>query len=200
MGRLWAVLIANLAWTARSSPSGSPPTRSRCRPRASTTWPAPRPSGAMGLEGRPATARRPGGYPRATRHAAALNHGWLLVLGVAVAAGAVDPFATGVRRVHGVSVLVMSEVAAPVTLAGAPLLDGDLVDDEAEGQSNLSMPAVPLDAADDAAPAADVAVPGGLIYATGTSWLDPVTTLAVAVVVGYHAARIVARIRLALPR
>lgn len=56
-----------------------------------------------------------------------------------------------------------------------------------------------LDTAADAVAAAGVAVAGGVIYAVGgLYWLDPTVALIIAVVVGYHAARLLARIRASL--
>ena len=156
---------------------------------------------AIHLAGRPPTPSRPAGYPRATRYAAAVNAGWLLTLSLLVAGGAIDRLAVGARQVRGLPVLVVSGIAAAVMAGGAFLLGGD-VDDSPTGDGgddydvgDLNVKAVLLDTAADAAAAAGVAVTGGIIYAKGGDyWLDPAVALLIAVVVGYHAARLFARI------
>ena len=150
---------------------------------------------AIALTRRPPTHKRPHGYPRATRNAALVNAGWLLVLSVLVAAAAAERLATGFSQVHGLPVLVVSGVAAVVMLGGALLLGGDIDDDDDDDEGNLNMRAVLLDTAADAAAAAGVAVTGGVIYAVhGLYWLDPTVAVAIAVVVGYHATRLLVRI------
>ena len=152
---------------------------------------------AIALPRRPPTHKRPHGYPRATRNAALVNAGWLLVLSVLVAAAAAERLATGLPQVHGLPVLVVSGVAAIVMLGGALLLGGDIDndDDDDDDDGNLNMRAVLLDTAADAAAAAGVAVTGGIIYAVhGLYWLDPTVAVAIAVVVGYHATRLLVRI------
>ena len=150
---------------------------------------------AIALTRRPPTHKRPHGSPRATRNAALVNAGWLLVLSVLVAAAAAQRLATGLPQVHGLPVLVVSGVAAVVMLGGALLLGGDIDDDDDDDEGNLNMRAVLLDTAADAAAAAGVAVTGGIIYAIhGLYWLDPTVAVAIAVVVGYHATRLLVRI------
>ncbi|HET9689630.1 MAG TPA: cation diffusion facilitator family transporter [Acidimicrobiales bacterium] len=151
--------------------------------------------GAIRL-GRHASDRRPGGFPRATRIAAAVNAGWLLLLCTLVAAGAIDRLARGAGTVHGLPVLVASGIAAAVMLGGALLLGGDDddEDDDDDGEA-MTVRAIVLDTAADAAAAAGVAVAGGVILATGRlSWLDPAVALVIAVVVGWHAQRLLRRV------
>jgi cobalt-zinc-cadmium efflux system protein len=141
---------------------------------------------ALALARRPATDRRPGGYPNALNIAALVNGGWLLVLEVLVAGAAADRLITGAPDVHGLPVLVVSGVAAAVMVVAAVVLGGDDDDDD------LSMKAVLLDTIADAAAAAGVAVVGLVIFVTdGWFWLDPAVALVIAVVVGYHALRLV---------
>lgn len=148
---------------------------------------------AITLARRLPTPKRPNGYPQATRNAALVNAGWLLVLSVLVATGAAERLAIGVRQVHGLPVLVVSGVAAIAMLGGALLLRGDIDNDGADGDLNVR--AVLLDTAADAAAAAGVAVTGGIIYAVhGLYWLDPTVAVVIAVVVGYHATRLLVRI------
>ncbi|MDA8269590.1 MAG: cation diffusion facilitator family transporter [Actinomycetota bacterium] len=141
------------------------------------------------------TPRRPHGWPDASRLAALVNAGWLLVLTLLVAGGAIDRLVTGVHHVHGLPVLVVSGVAAIVMAAGAVVLRGDLGGD-ADDNGELSVRAVLLDTAADAAAAAGVAVAGGVIVATGSfTWLDPTVALVISLVVGFHALRLLARLR-----
>jgi len=155
-------------------------------------------------------ARRPGGHPKATRYAAGVNAGWLLVLCLLVAAGAVHRLVTGAGEVHGLPVLVVSGVAAVVMLGGALLLGGDLDDEDddedegddgqgAESHEALAVRAVLLDTAADAAAAAGVALTGAVVLVTGgLYWLDPAVALVISVVVAWHAVRLLRRVRRAL--
>jgi cobalt-zinc-cadmium efflux system protein len=155
---------------------------------------------AINLSSRAPTPKHPDSYPRATRYAAAVNGGWLLLLSLLVAAGGADRLISGVRQVHGLPVLIVSGVAAVVMLAGALLLGADLGND-ADDDYDLNVRAVLLDTAADAAAATGVAVAGAVIYAAhGLYWLDPAVALVIAAVVGYHAVRLLLRIRTALSR
>jgi cobalt-zinc-cadmium efflux system protein len=155
-------------------------------------------------------AARPRGHPNATNIAALVNAGWLLVLNIGVAAAAIWRLAAGTHRVEGLPVLVVSAIAAVVMLAGALVLRGDAAghgdgdgdgggdadggggDADGGGQEDLNVRAVLLDTAADAAAAAGVAVSGAVILgAGGWYWLDPATALVIAVIVGYHALRLV---------
>jgi len=147
---------------------------------------------ALVLSRRPPTARRPSGYPNATNVAALVNAGWLLLLEVAVTAAALVRLATGTPEVHGLPVLVVSGIAAVTMTAGALILRGDSPDDD---DGDLSIKAVLLDTAADAAAAAGVAAMGGIILLTGGwYWLDPAVALVIAVVVGYHALALVLKV------
>jgi cobalt-zinc-cadmium efflux system protein len=99
--------------------------------------------------------------------------------------------------VSGIPVLVVSAVAALLMLAGALILGGDIDDDDDDGDDGdaLNVKAVLLDTAADAAAAAGVAVSGAIIAAAhGLYWLDPAVALAIALIVGYHAAKLSRRI------
>ncbi len=145
------------------------------------------------------TPRRPHGYPNATRYAALVNAGWLFVLNLVVAGAAVDRLAGNSAHVHGLPVLVASSVAAVVMVATAFVLGGEAEGEGGDGDDEggtLNVRAVLLDTAADGAAAAGVAAAGGVIYATGgLFWIDPAVALAISVVVGYHAAQLLARIR-----
>jgi cobalt-zinc-cadmium efflux system protein len=155
---------------------------------------------AIWLAARPPSPARPRGYPNATNVAALVNAGWLLILNIAIAAAAIQHLAAGTRRVEGLPVLIVSAVAAAVMLAGALILGGDDDDDDdGDGGEDLNVRAVLLDTAADAAAAAGVAVSGAIILGTGGwYWLDPATALAIAVIVGYHAQKLIRKIAAAL--
>lgn len=142
---------------------------------------------AIWLSRRPVTPKRPHGYPRATTIAALVNGGWLLLLSLAVVAGAVARLATGPPEISGLPVLVASGVAAIAMLLGAAILSGD-VDGGGDNGDDLNMRAVMLDTAADAAAATGVAITGSIILWTGRFfWLDPTVALIIAVVIGYQA-------------
>jgi cobalt-zinc-cadmium efflux system protein len=133
----------------------------------------------------PPTSQRPQGYPKATAIAAFVNAAWMLALSVAVALSAVQRVSAGTEHVHGLPVLIVSGIAALVMLAGALILRGD------DHGRDLNMRAVLLDTAADAAAAAGVALTGGVILLVrGAFWLDPAVAIAIAVIVGYHACRL----------
>lgn len=142
-------------------------------------------------------AARPRGYPNATNIAALVNAGWLLLLNVGITVAAIQRLAAGTHRVEGLPVLIVSVIAAAVMLAGALVLGGGA--DDGDGGEDLNVKAVLLDTAADAAAAAGVAVSGAIILgAGGWYWLDPATALGVAVIVGYHALKLIRKIAAAL--
>ena len=147
---------------------------------------------AIWLSNRPPTIKHPHGYPKATLLAAAVNAVWLLVLSLLVAAGATSRLVTGTHEVHGLPVLIVSGIAAIVMVVGALILGSDVDDpDDDNDNDSLNMRAVFLDTAADAAAAAGVAVAGGIILATGgLFWIDPAVAFVIAIVVGYHAVRL----------
>jgi cobalt-zinc-cadmium efflux system protein len=160
---------------------------------------------AIWLAGRPPSPARPAGYPNATNVAALVNAGWLLALNVLIAVAAVERLVTGSHRVEGLPVLIASAIAAVVMLAGALVLRGDTDGGDTDGGDtdgggeDLNVKAVLLDTAADAAAAAGVAVSGAIILvAGGWYWLDPAVALVIAVVVGYHAQKLVRRVRAAI--
>lgn len=127
---------------------------------------------------------------RAATWAALANASWLLAANALIIAGATVRLLHEVRRVDGLPVLVISAVAAALMLVGALILAGG----EEEGGSagaTLTLRVVLLDTASDAAAAAGVAAAGGVIFALqGDYWVDPAVAILVALVVGYHAARL----------
>lgn len=125
--------------------------------------------------------------------AALVNAGWLFLLCLFVTIGAVARVASGPPEVRGLPVLVVSGIAAVAMSAGALILRGD--DDE----HDVNLRAVLLDTAGDAAAAGGVALAGGIIIASGGNyWLDPTVALAVALVVGFHAAKLIVEVVQAL--
>ena len=145
---------------------------------------------AIRLASRPPSRARPDGYPNATNIAAVVNAGWLLVLNIAIIVAAIQRLAAGTRRVEGLPVLIVSGIAAGVMLAGALVLLGDPTQED--GGEDLNVKAVLLDTAADAAAAAGVAASGAIILAAdGWYWLDPAVALAIAVIIGYHAQKLV---------
>ena len=142
-------------------------------------------------------ARRPRGCPKATSIAALVNAGWLLILNVAIAVAAIQHLVVGVHRVAGLPVLIVSAIAAAAMLAGALVLRGDA--DDGGGGEELNVKAVLLDTAADAAAAAGVAVSGAIILGVGGwYWLDPATALVIAVIVSYHALRLIGKVTVAV--
>jgi cobalt-zinc-cadmium efflux system protein len=154
---------------------------------------------AIRLSARPASHARPEGYPNAMNVAALINAGWLLVLELVVAAAAIDRLVTRTPRVDGLTVLVVSGIAAVVMAVGAVVLHRD-ADDTESGEPDVSVAAVLLDTIADSAAAAGVAGTGAIILATGGwYWLDPAVALSIAIVVAYSALppirKVLARIR-----
>lgn len=104
--------------------------------------------------------------------------------------------------------LIVSGIAALIMLAGALLLGGDVDDDDDDDDPDegeeLNLRAILLDTAADAAAAAGVAAAGvaaagAVIFDTcGLYWLDPAIALIIAVVVAWHAVRLLRRIGVAL--
>ena len=152
---------------------------------------------AIWLASRPSSRARPDGYPNATNIAALVNAGWLLALNVAIAVAAIQRLAAGTRHVEGLPVLIVSGIAAAVMLAGALVLGGDPGDDD--GGEDLNVKAILLDTAADAAAAGGVAASGAIILAAGRwYWLDPAVALVIAVIITYHAQKLVRKVITAL--
>ena len=128
-------------------------------------------------------SRHPHGHPRATSYAALVNASLLLLVTMAVIVEAVYRLSTGAPSIDGLPVVLVSVVAAAAMIACALIL-GDVQDD-------LDMQSVMLDTVADAAAALGVAVSGAVILLTGELfWLHSVVALVIAVVIGYHAVRL----------
>lgn len=132
-------------------------------------------------------SRRPGGSSRAPSYAALLNASLLLLVTIAVGAEAIYRLTTGAPSIDGLPVVVASLVAAAAMILCAFIL-GDV-----EGDHNME--SVMLDTVADAAAALGVAASGAVILITGELfWLDSAVALVIALVVGYHAARLIGRV------
>jgi cobalt-zinc-cadmium efflux system protein len=132
-------------------------------------------------------SRRGGWRGRATSYAALVNSSFLLAVTLAVVVEAVRRLSTGAPSIHGVPVVVVSVVAALAMVACALIL-GNV-------EGDLNMESVMLDTVADAAAAIGVAISGAIILvAHGVYWLDSLVAFVIAVVVGYHAIRLMRRV------
>ena len=128
------------------------------------------------------------GHPRATSYAALANSSFLLIVTLAVAVEAIRRLSSGAPAIHGVPVVIVSVIAALAMIACAFIL-GDV-------EGDLSMESVMLDTVADAAAAIGVALSGTIILlAHGVYWLDSLVALLIAVVVGYHAIRLMRKVQ-----
>jgi cobalt-zinc-cadmium efflux system protein len=127
------------------------------------------------------------GHPRATSYAALTNSSFLLLVTLTVAAEAVHRLSVGAPSVHGLPVVIVSAMAASAMIVCAFIL-GNV-------EGDLNMESVMLDTVADAAAAVGVAISGAIILATsGAYWLDSLVALLIALVVGYHAIRLMRRV------
>lgn len=132
-------------------------------------------------------SRRNHGHPRATSYAALANSSFLLIVTLSVAAEAVHRLSTGAPSIHGLPVVIVSVVAA-IAMIGCALILGNV-------EGDLNMESVMLDTVADAAAAIGVAISGAIILVTGGAyWLDSLVALLIALVVGYHAIRLIRRV------
>lgn len=132
-------------------------------------------------------SRHEHGYPKATSYAALANSTFLLLVTLSVVAEAIHRLSTGAPSVHGVPVVIVSLIAAIAMVACAFIL-GNV-------EHDLNMESVMLDTVADAAAAIGVAISGAVIVITnGTYWLDSLVALIIALVVGYHAVRLMRRV------
>ena len=124
------------------------------------------------------------GALQVTSFAALVNASLLLVVTSAVSVEAVYRLSTGAPSIDGIPVVLVSTVAAGAMIACALIL-GDV-------HGDLNMQSVMLDTVADAAAALGVAVSGVVILiADGLFWLDSVVALIIALVIGYHAVRLI---------
>ena len=136
-------------------------------------------------------SRRGQGHQRATTLAALTNSSFLLIVTLTVAGEAIRRLLTGAPTIHSLPVVIISAIAAAAMIACALIL-GEVAGD-------LSMESVMLDTIADAAAAIGVAVSGAIILVTnGTYWLDSLVALVIAIVVAYHALRLMRRAQMDL--
>ncbi|MBS1888735.1 MAG: cation transporter [Actinobacteria bacterium] len=139
-------------------------------------------------------SRHPRGYPRATSYAALVNASLLLLVSLVVAAEGISRLVGGSPTVHGLPVLIASVVAAAAMILCARIL-GPIESED------VNMRSVMLDTVADAAAALGVAVAGAIILlAHGLYWLDAAVALVIAIVVGYHALRLIREVLAGLRR
>jgi len=140
-------------------------------------------------------------YPRVHSIAAMVNGGWLFILSAIVVVVATSRLIEGTPSVHGLPVLLMSTIAMIFMLVAAFILKVDLDDESEDVHEKLSSRAVFLDTLADAASAGGVAITGAVILlAHGLDWLDPTVALIIAVVIAFHALRLLTDVRVALRR
>ncbi len=132
-------------------------------------------------------SRNKHGHRGATSYAALANSSFLLLVTLGVAVEAIHRLSTGAPSIQGVPVVIVSVVAA-IAMIGCAFILGNV-------EGDLSMESVMLDTVADAAAAIGVAISGAIILArNGTYWLDSVVALLIALVVGYHAVRLMSRV------
>jgi cobalt-zinc-cadmium efflux system protein len=143
----------------------------------------------------------PRGYRNATSWAALINASLLLVASVIVVAEAINRLRNGTPEIRGLSTMIVSIVATVAMGVSVLILGGDFDDDDGDDHDDddddddLHMKSVLLDTLADAAAAAAVAVAGGVIYFTKRFfWLDSVLAATIAVIVGYHAIKLLRKV------
>jgi len=132
------------------------------------------------------------GHPRATSHAAMANATFLLVVTAVVIVEALRRLIGGAPHVEGAPVIVVSLIAG-VVMTGCALIIGTVASDD------LNMRSVMLDTVADGASAAGVALSGAVILALkGAYWLDSAVALGIAVIISYHAIKLIRAVLLHL--
>jgi cobalt-zinc-cadmium efflux system protein len=125
------------------------------------------------------------GHPRAPSHAALANATFLLVVTAVVIIEALRRLTGGAPHVQGLPVIVVSLIAGAVMVACA-LIIGTVESDD------LNMRSVMLDTLADGASAVGVALSGAIILASnGVYWLDSAVALGIAVIITYHAIKLI---------
>ena len=130
-------------------------------------------------------SRHEHGHPRATSFAALANASLLLLVTAVVIFEGVRRLLGGTPHVRGLPVIIVSVIAAFV-MALCALIIGTVESDD------LNMRSVMLDTLADGVSAAGVAASGAVILATkGSYWLDPAVALCIALIIGYHAIKLI---------
>ena len=130
-------------------------------------------------------SRHARGHPRAPSYAALANATFLLVVTAVVIIEALRRLTGGAPHVHGLPVIVVSLIAGAVMVACA-LIIGTVESED------LNMRSVMLDTLADGAAAVGVALSGAIILAAkGVYWLDSAVALGIAVIIAYHAIKLI---------
>src|SRR5579862_4844029 len=130
-------------------------------------------------------SRRRRGDQRALSYAALANATLLLAVTAVVIAEALRRLIAGAPHIEGLPVIVVSTIAGAV-MAACALVIGTVERDD------VNMRSVMLDTLADGASAAGVAVSGAVILAAhGVYWLDSGVALAIAVIIAYHAIKLI---------
>lgn len=132
------------------------------------------------------------GHPRATSYAALVNAAFLLLVTAVVIVEAVRRLSSGTPHVEGLPVIIVSVIAGLV-MAVCALIIGTVENDD------LNMRSVMLDTLADAGSAGGVAISGAIILvAKGAYWLDPTIALGIALIIAYHAIKLIHDVLVAL--
>ena len=130
-------------------------------------------------------SRHAHGHPRAPSYAALANATFLLLVTAVVIIEALRRLTGGAPHVQGLPVIVVSLIAGAV-MAACALIIGTVESED------LNMRSVMLDTLADGASAVGVALSGAIILAAkGVYWLDSAVALAIAVIIAYHAIKLI---------
>ena len=136
---------------------------------------------------------RVGPTSTAPTYVAAINAMALLVVTVFVLVAAAGRLLHGTPVIDGLPVLIVSALTTGVMAAGVFVLGAGA------GSEDLHMRSVLLDTASDALASAAVAISGAVIYLTGRYyWLDSALSLAIGLVIGVGALRLLGSVTVAL--
>ncbi len=134
-------------------------------------------------------SRHARGHPQATSYAALANAAFLLLVTVVVSVEALRRLITGTPHVEGLPVIIVSVIAG-VIMAACALVIGTVESDD------LNMRSVMLDTLADGISAAGVAISGAIILIVGGAfWLDPGVALGIALIIAYHAIKLIRDVR-----
>ena len=98
-------------------------------------------------------------------------------------------------ELEALPVIWTAVLAAVLMTVGAIILGGDIDGDDDTTADRLNMRAVLLDTVADAVSAAAVALTGLIVLLTnGWQWLDPIVAVVIALVVGYHAVKLLSEV------
>lgn len=137
--------------------------------------------------------KHPHGHPKATTYVALINGLVLLAVTAVVIFEGVHRLTSHTPHVEGLPVLIVSGIATISMALGAFIIGRDA------GKEDLHMRSVLLDTVSDGVASAAVAVSGGIIYFTGKFyWLDSVLAIAIGVVIGYGAVKLLRDVVVAL--